>query len=457
VSLRRRLLLYLLLSAPLAWGVALWFSVDRARHEVNELFDAGLIRLARQVQTTLGRPGGEPPAPAAVAEAASEGEVAAALGEADLEDLAIAVWDRGGRPWVADREGGGFPYRPQASGFTELELAGEPWRLYYLQSFDGGWLVAAGQKLYERDEMVSQLTVSQLLPWTLVLPLLLLAMALAVRQTLAPLDRLSGELAARTPDDLHPLPEAGAPTELRPLLAAMNALFRRIDETLARERRFTADAAHELRTPLAALRAQWDVLRRAADGPARAEAEHRLAAGFDRVERLVSQMLALSRLEASQPAGLARRPVAWPAVVEEALSDCLALAERRGITLECEWPQDGVAPLPLEGDAPLLVVLLRNLVDNAVRYAQRGATVTVRLGADTLEVDNPGPPLPPALRARLGERFLRPEGQDEAGSGLGLSIVQRIAALHGLALAFVDLTDADGRPAGVRARLQRAA
>jgi two-component system sensor histidine kinase QseC len=144
-------------------------------------------------------------------------------------------------------------------------------------------------------------------------------------------------------------------------------------------------------------------------------------------------------------------------VVEEALSDCLALAERRGITLECEWPQDGVAPLPLEGDAPLLVVLLRNLVDNAVRYAQRGATVTVRLGADTLEVDNPGPPLPPALRARLGERFLRPEGQDEAGSGLGLSIVQRIAALHGLALAFVDLTDADGRPAGVRARLQRAA
>ena len=214
----------------------------------------------------------------------------------------------------------------------------------------------------------------------------------------------------------------------------MNGLFTRIEATLARERRFTADAAHELRTPLAVLRAQWDVLRGATAGPARSEAESRLGQGLERLDRLVTQMLTLSRLEAGGELP-ARQPVDWPRIVEQAMSDCLPLAERRRIELSCDWPQpEGRAPLPLQGDEALLTVLLRNLLDNAVRYAPAGTAVQLRFGESHLEVENDAEPLGDEQLARLGERFHRPDGNDETGSGLGLSIVRRIAALHGLAV-----------------------
>jgi two-component system sensor histidine kinase QseC len=446
MSLQRRLIVYLSLCAPLVWAVALWFSADQARHEVNELFDTELIRLARQVQATLGsRTGGAWDAPAAPVGVA-------AGGDADLADLAVAVWNREGEVMLVDREGARFPYRPQASGFTDVTLEGVPWRVYYLQSFAGEWLVAAGQKRHERDEVVVQLSTSQFVPWLLVLPVLLLAMAFAVRKALMPLRGLSQELAARSPDDLQPLPETGAPGELVPLLRAMNGLFDRIQAALVHERRFTADAAHELRTPLAVLRAQWDVVRRAQDGAARAGAEARMSAGFERLERLVSQLLSLSKLEGAGAGLLARQRVVWPAVVADAFGDCLPLAERRHIELACRWPDDGVAALPLEGDAQLVTVMLRNLVDNAVRYAPEHSEVHLCFGADRLAVENAGPPLDPALRARLGERFHRPDGQAESGSGLGISIVQRIAALHGLEVAFGSRADGSGVRAVVRRR-----
>ncbi|MGE4050387.1 MAG: ATP-binding protein, partial [Piscinibacter sp.] len=229
-----------------------------------------------------------------------------------------------------------------------------------------------------------------------------------------------------------------------PLVAAMNGLFSRIETTLARERRFTADAAHELRTPLAVLRAQWDVVRRAEPGAARDEAEAKLGQGMERLDRLVTQMLALSRLEAGSAAP-AMQEVAWPAVVEQAMSDCLPLAERRRVELACEGLEGGARPpLPLRGDMALLTVLLRNLLDNAVRYAPAGGTVTLRFGEHALEVENDAQPMSDAQLARLGERFYRPDGQDEIGSGLGLSIVQRIAALHGMSVRFARRADGRG-------------
>ena len=437
MSLQRRLIVYLSLCAPLVWAVALWFSVDQARHEVDELFDTELIRLARQVQATLGGRGGD-----AVQEPAAP--VGTAAGAADVGDIAVVVWAGDGRRLPTDSHGERFPYRPQGSGFTDLALDGAAWRVYYLQSFTGDWLVAAGQKTYERDEVVFQLTTSQLVPWLLVLPVLLLAMAFAVRQALRPLRKLSHEVAGRSPDELQPLHEAGAPAELAPLLEAMNALFGRIQATLARERRFTADAAHELRTPLAVLRAQWDVVRRADDAEARAQAEARMGAGFERLDRLVSQMLSLSRLEGASEARLPQQAVDWPEVVADALSDCLPLAERRHIEFECEWPDTGLPALPVRGDPQLLTVMLRNLVDNALRYAPQRSRVRLRFDADRLAIENAGPPLDPDLRARLGERFYRPDGQAESGSGLGVSIVQRIGALHGLEVAFTSGEDGSG-------------
>jgi len=216
---------------------------------------------------------------------------------------------------------------------------------------------------------------------------------------------------------------------------------------LVRERRFTADAAHELRTPLAILRAQWDVVRRSASREERAQAEAGMNAGFDRMGRLVTQMLALSRVESAALPALTE--VAWPPIVEQAMSDCLALAERRRIELSCEWPPAGKHPLPLMGNEHLLTVLLRNLLDNAVRYSPAGTSVTLRFSQDAVEVDNAGPPLDGEQLLRLGERFYRPDGQEEGGSGLGISIARRIAALHGLELQF----GTTGEGEGVRVRL----
>jgi two-component system sensor histidine kinase QseC len=424
LSLQRRLLLYLLVCAPIVWAVALLVSAHRARHEVNELFDTEIVRLARQVQATLSgaaTPGRTPHPPPG--------------GDADLRELSLAAWDGQGQRLLVDPEGVQLPRRTDIAGFVDMPLDGRSWRVYYLRSPQGDGLVAAGQRLRERDKLVWSLVASQLLPWLLVLPVLLLLMAWAVRRALRPVRLLTHELQDRGADDLKPLPLDAAPQELQPMLSAMNGLFRRIDSTLERERRFTADAAHELRTPLAVLRAQWDVLRHATDDGERRRAELQLDAGMDRIDRLVTQMLALSRLESTDRLPQVG-PLPWAALVQQAVSDVLPLAERRRIEIDCEWPAAGAAPMPLQGDADLMAVLLRNLLDNAARYAPEGSTVQLRFGADRLAVENDGAALPADVLAHLGQRFHRVDGQDESGSGLGVSIVQRIAALHGLALRY---------------------
>ncbi len=437
MTLQRRLLLYLLLCAPLVWGLALLASADRARHEVNELFDTEIIRLARQVQATLAGTLSRqaPPTPAG--------------GEADLRDLAIAVWDAQGKVLMVDREGVQLPYRREGSGFVDLTVDGDRWRVFYLQSAHGEWLVAAGQRDNERNELVRHLIGSQLLPWLAVLPLLMVAMAWAVRQALAPLRHITAELHGRSADALQPVDATAAPAELRPLLQAMNGLFVRIESTLARERRFTADAAHELRTPLAVLRAQWDLLRGTQDEAAREQAVNRLGSGLDRLDRVVGQMLALARLEATERLPRAAA-IDWHPLVEQVMSDLLPLAERRRVELACDWPPGGEAPFPLHGDADLLAVLLRNLLDNAVRYAPAGSTVTLRFDHGGLAVANEGPALPAEVLAHFGERFHRREGQAESGSGLGVSIAQRVAALHGLQLQYGSEPDGQGVVATLR-------
>lgn len=438
MSLRRRLLLYLLICAPVVWLLALAGSFLQARTEVNELFDTEMIRLTRQVQLTLMRVGD-----GGVTQGETDMPDPAMRGQADLDSLAIVVWGRDGQVVLADREGAQLPLRPDGAGFVDLKIQQESWRVYYLQSADGRWLVAAGQNLYERDELVYGLIGSQLLPWLVMLPILLVAMGWAVREALAPMHALTDELARRGADELQALPAQSAPVELRPLLEAMNGLFDRITATLARERRFTADAAHELRTPLAVLSAQWDRLHGAREDTERGQAMRALRAGIDRMARLVDQLLRLSRLEAAQ--GLPQTSeLDWPEIARQAMSEVLPLAERRQIQLDCLWPEPPQEPPNWLGDPHLMALLLRNLLDNATRYAPEGSTVSLGFEVDRLRVDNAGPALSDELLARLGERFHRPEGQAESGSGLGVSIARRIAELHGLALSYGARADGTG-------------
>jgi two-component system, OmpR family, sensor histidine kinase QseC len=445
MTLQRRVMLFLLVSAPLVWAAGLLFGLNRAHHEINELFDTQQVQMARLVQAAL------PASPSGLPDAPLPPPAGRGRGEADVEDLSIAVWDGQGRLRLADREGVQLPFRAEGDGFVDLPLAGADWRVYYQRAGPGGWLVAVGQPHEERDELVQALLLGQLAPWVLTLPLLLLAMAAALRQALKPLRRLTDDLGRRQAADLQPLSEDGLTADLRPLVQATNRLLLRLREQIEHERRFTADAAHELRTPLAALQAQWDAAQAAGSAPGPAK----IGEGLERLSRLVAQMLDLARLE-QHDLQARQLPIDWMALVEQLFSELLPLAEARGVELECRWPPTGRKPLLERGDAPLLALMLRNLLHNALRHAPPRSCVSLRLQAETIEVWDQGPGVPAPHLPRLGDRFFRLPGQADAGSGLGLSIARRIAALHGLVLEWQTLTPADGGSGGFVARLRSA-
>lgn len=442
MTLQRRLLLSIALVAPLVWlgfaGIAWW----RAHHEIDEFYDTGMVRFARQVVALL---------PDEIGPAAPLPRAAPPGGAAELDTMSVSVWD-GGLRLLSDAEGAALPWRDGADGFVDADLDGRRWRLYYLRDPNRpSRVVAVGQDARERDELAEGLIAAQLLPWFASLPLLLAVLALAVRRALAPLRRLTRDVGRRDAADLRPIAAAGVPQDLAPLLTAINRLLERLDVALRQERRFTADAAHELRTPIAALRAQWDAARLTNDEDARRAAQERIAQGIDRLGHLVSQMLALARADAGPGAAA---PIDWRAVAERAIADTLPAIEGRDAEVEVEWPPEGVAPLPLAGDATLVASMVRNLVDNAVRYGPVGGRVTLRMAADRIEIDDEGPGLDAEQRAALGERFHRAPGAAATGSGLGVSIAMRVAALHGLALRFDARSGPDG-PRGLRVTLSR--
>ena len=446
MTLARRLLVVLLVAVPLMWAVAVGAAYSRSRHEINELFDTQQIHVARFVLAMLPMDFDEPRWLAA-----AQG----ALGAAELRDLSVAIWSGDGRRILADPEGEALPFRAGESGFVDLTLDGKQWRVYYLHPADSRFNVAVGQSAYERQEVLAGLLTGQLLPWALMLPVLLVAMTIAVRHVLRPVRRVAHEIEHRRADDLRPVTVVNPPAELKPLLAAMNRLFARIGESIEHERRLTADAAHELRTPLAALRAQWEAARVASDDTARTEAFRQVGRGIDRLGRLVDQLLALAAID-NRAATAFTHLVRWETVVEQALSDCMPLIEQTGNDVEVKWPPSGRA-LPIVGDELLLALMLRNVVDNALRYAPAGTDVVVRFGADELVVEDSGPGLDPAMRERLGDRFHRPPGQSQPGSGLGVSIVMRVAALHDVDVTFADRAEDDPAQRGLRVTIRRRA
>jgi two-component system sensor histidine kinase QseC len=269
---------------------------------------------------------------------------------------------------------------------------------------------------------------STLWPMLVALPVLTLAAWWAVHRGVAPLRTLGRTLARREPHAADPVVLDSAPSEMMPMLDALNALLRRIGTLVESERQFTADAAHELRTPIAAIRAQAQV---ALAEPDQALRHHALLAtlqGCDRATRLVEQLLTLSRLEA----GTARpkADIDLAALVRQVVADLAPDALRKQQTIEL----DAADGCKVRGDETLVAVLVRNLVDNAIRYSPAGAAVKVRLATRdsrlSLNIEDSGPGMDPTDMQRIGERFFRVLGSGQEGSGLGWSIVRRIAAVH---------------------------
>jgi len=319
-----------------------------------------------------------------------------------------------------------------SNGFRTIAIDGTSWRVFAAHGGERDVQVFVGEQVASRISILRAVLAGALWPLALALPLLAIAVWWAVHRGTAPMRRLGHALAARQPQALEPVALQGAPSEMVPMVEALNGLFERIRALLEAERRFTADAAHELRTPLAAIRAQAQVARGEADDARRRHALDGVLEGCDRVARLMDQLLTLARLEASEVkiAGVVDLAAVTKRVAAELAPGAIARHQR--VELE------GAAPAPIRGDEALLGVLVRNLVDNAVRYSPREARVRVRLEREadrvTLSVEDSGAGMAEPDRRRLGERFFRVAGSGESGSGLGWSIVRRVAAVHGLEL-----------------------
>ncbi|MFY7864702.1 ATP-binding protein [Roseateles sp.] len=324
-------------------------------------------------------------------------------------------------------------------GLRNAEIEGRRWRVFAAFGAERDVQVYVGERLDSRRSILWAVLRGALWPMALSLPLLALAVWWTVRRGTAPLRELGQTLSQRSALDLAPLDLPAAPSEMQPMLRAMNDLFARISALMQAERRFTADAAHELRMPIAAIRAQAQVALAEPDAHLRQHALQATLLGCDRATRLVEQLLTLARLEAGERPAFQTLDLAQ--VLRQVLADLAPAALQRGQMLSLD---EAPASATLQGNEPLISALLRNLIDNALRYSPAGARVELRLQAvDTsaeaeggwrLLVDDSGPGMSAAELQRLGERFYRVLGHEASGSGLGWTIAQRIAELHGAVL-----------------------
>ncbi len=424
-SLRVRLLAFLLAAVALAAAVQGVMAYRAALAEADALFDYHMQ------QTAFALRAGLPPD--------AQGAGSAAAPEDENHEFIVQVWTNEGLRIFESAVGAALP-QLAVLGFTNVQARGATYRVFSLQT--RAQVIQVAQDMAVRRSMARALALRSLLPLAVMAPLLALAVWWAVSRLLAPVERVRGQLARRQADDLSPVSDAELPDEVQPLVRELNLLFTRLQSAFAAQQHFVADAAHELRSPLAALKLQVQGLQRAPDDEARARAVARLEAGIDRATRLVEQLLVLARQEAS--AGVPAVPVDLAEVVRLALADAAPAAQARGIDLGLVPGQGGSVPhvVPhVVGHAEALRILVRNLLDNAVKYTPEGGTVDVAVRAGEagveLSVEDSGPGIPEAERTRVLDRFYRAAqaAQGAAGSGLGLAIVQAIARLHGAALA----------------------
>jgi two-component system OmpR family sensor kinase len=345
-------------------------------------------------------------------------------------DFVVQVWSLDGVRVYLSRPHTVLP-EITTLGFSTAQTSEGQWRVYGTQA--ATTVIQVAQPMRIRQQQAVQLAVQTLKPFALLLPLLAILIWLVVGHALEPLQRLTTLVKARRVDALDPLPNEPLPDEVQPLVSALNDLLVRLGAALERERAFMADAAHELRTPLTALHLQMEMLARATNEVERADAMDRLSAGVQRAIRLVEQMLSLARQEPR--VDRSRVSVALHEIAREVVAELVPFADAKQIDLGISESQ----PAFVRGDPDALRTLIRNLVDNAVRYTPAGGRVDVCLEGHTnrivLRVVDTGPGIPPEERARVFDRFYRRPGTSPPGSGLGMAIVKAIADTHGATVA----------------------
>ncbi len=409
-SIRARLLIALIMLVALISLLAAGVTYRRVLSETSTLFDYQLRQMALSLRNQISL--------------APRIEVPPDQGDADF---VVQIWDVFGARTYLSRPG--LPMINQTVlGYADLSVRGQAWRAYGLQTADG--VIQIAQPARVREALARAAAERVVIPLILLLPIMIVAVAWIVRRGLSPLQYVAAEVQRRDVRSLTPLAADNLPREIAPLVGELNRLLARLQDAFAVQRAFISDAAHELRSPLTALRLQLQLLDRAPDEAARLEARNRLGAAVERAIHLVEQLLTLARSDPQEAAG-DFSSVNLAAVAADSIADTHDLALARSIDLGLE-----AAPnVAVRGDREALRTLIRNLVDNAVRYTPRHGSVQIRCrttaaGAQ-LEISDTGPGISPADRQRVFDRFYRKTDSEETGTGLGLAIVKAIAERHG--------------------------
>ncbi|MDN0006746.1 quorum sensing histidine kinase QseC [Providencia stuartii] len=432
-SLRLKLTLMLLLLALMTWGVASLLAWHQTYKTINELFDTQQMVFAKRLSVLPSDLDFND-----VSLAKTKKILRKNRGNQDDDALAFAIFTPQGEMVLNDGDNGRkIPFNFSREGFTEGKIKGsdDEWRFVWLRSSEGQYIIVVGQEWEYRQDMAMEIMVAQFLPWLIALPIMLILFLWLLTRALRPLHQVTTQLYQRRPDELSSVHVERLPSEVKPMLDALNSLFTRIQVMFARERQFTSDAAHELRSPLAALKVQAEVVQIAGHDPTiREHAVANLSEGIDRATRLVDQLLTLSRLESLSQLDDVEQ-LSWLALIESALQDISLEAKAAQTTMDVVVVNE---PPLLTGQRLLLAILLRNLLHNAIRYGKAGGKVDIVLNKDHLTIHDDGQGVTQDVLKRLGERFYRPPGQEKTGSGLGLSIAKQIAELHHFRLIFAN-------------------
>lgn len=434
-SLRRILLITLLPTATLIWAATAALSYHDARSEIAELLDAEMAQSARFLLALAD--GGLNPDTLALAETE---HIVLGSDAGDLEHryekkLARQLWLGHSRLLLRSADAPQEPLSATGNGYSMAAMGNKTWHVYSQTDATGRFIVHIGQSADARQKITDDITRDLLLQFFVGMPLMAAVIWFCIGYVLRPLAGLVREVERREDKLLTPLHVEHIPREVKPLADAFNRLLERLALVFDHERRFTADAAHELRTPLAGIKTQADVALRAKDDEVRNKALQQIKNGVERTDHLIGQLLTLARLD-PETSLMAPRLVDLSEVVRFTVTQLETLAMDKGIRLR----QSLSHSQRIKGHPQMLEVLARNLLDNAIRYTPEGgqAVIATEDTAKTvrLSVEDSGPGIPEAAREAVFQRFYRylETARQQPGSGLGLSIAERIAKLHGATL-----------------------
>jgi len=363
--------------------------------------------------------------------------------EFDIDDddqFIIQTWDPDGTQTYSSVPALGLRLDRQ-SGYETVATASGPWRIYSVLM--RGRYIQVGLQLRARNQLAVRIALRAIVPLLILFPLVSALVWIVVHRGLRPLTQVMRSLKERSVTALQPLPTGGLKAELLPLVLALNDLLERLARAITVQRNFVADAAHQLRTPLAAVRLQMQLAQRAQSSDERISAFNDLANGVNRAVRLVEQLLTLAKHE---PDGIQYRmlPLDLAGVVTSVVNECSPLVREKAIDLQVRADE----PVGIMGDLDALRVMLQNLIENAIRYTPSFGQVEVRVdGGDRhacVEIADTGPGVPEAERERVFDRFFRRQGTQQTGSGLGLAIVRNIASRHGAVVRLLTAAGGSG-------------